>query len=103
MSGEEMAFLRLKLDQLCDGMDKVKQAQQVGSEERKKIMVALMGDEFGNEGILPRLTRYEKAHSDLKEKQEATDRKVLRWGGIVTGISFTLGLLKDSIVAAFKG
>lgn len=103
MSGEEMAFVRLRLDQLCDGMESVKEAQRVGSDERKKIMVALMGDEFGNEGILPRLDRYEKSQSDLKEKQEATDRKLMRWGGIVTGISFTLGLLKDNIVAAFKG
>lgn len=53
---------------------------------------ALVGNpQLGHKGLVPRVDTLEQGYRDH-------DNKLLRWGGIVTGVSLTASLLKDKFL-----
>ena len=92
MSGDDIQFLRMKLDQLCDGVDVVRKTQEEARVERQIILTALKGDEYGTPGLVHRVERQEK-------KIDALEKKTIRWSGIVVGISIAFGILKDNLLS----
>ncbi len=94
MSTDETLVLRLKLDQLSTVVDEVRTVQRVMSDNQQKIMTALIGDELGTLGIVPRLTAQEEKFNEL-------DRKIIRWSGIAVGVSLAASALRDGIGALF--
>jgi hypothetical protein len=58
----------------------------------KRIETALMGDELGNRGVVPRL-------SDAEKKLEIHDRKFLQWGTILTVTGTIIMFIKDPLMA----
>lgn len=55
-----------------------------------QILVAFKGNNLGTKGVIPRI-------EDLEVKQEATDRKLIKWAGIGAGFALALGMIKDWI------
>jgi len=88
MSGDDIQFMKQKIDFLCEGMECLKKAQEKADTERTIILTALVGNDYGTSGLVKRMTEQETKHADL-------DRKMIRWSGIVMGLSIAFGFAKD--------
>lgn len=73
MTPEEIAFVRNSL---------------------QRIETALRGDEMGNLGVLPRLSRAEN-------KLEVHDRKFLQWGAVMFTTGTVILFIKDPLIKWF--
>jgi len=56
------------------------------------IKIALVGNEFGHKGLIPRLEK-------LESQTEQHDRKLLVWGSILSAAGLVLVYLKDYITS----
>lgn len=54
----------------------------------QSLQTAMIGDRFGNKGLVRRV-------EELETQEAATAKKLVLWGGIVTGISFALQNLRS--------
>jgi hypothetical protein len=63
-----------------------------------RIETAISGDEgLGHRGLAPRIAAVELRQDEQQRAYNGIDRKLAKWGGIVTGAVFTLQFLKEKI------
>lgn len=56
----------------------------------QSLQTAMIGDRFGNKGLVRRV-------EDLEGAEQSTTKKLILWGGMVTGVTFALSYLKSSL------
>lgn len=61
----------------------------------REILVALKGNDYGTKGVIPRL-------DEIEVKQEAQDRKLIKWAGMAAGAGLVLSVLKDWVFPVHK-
>jgi hypothetical protein len=58
-----------------------------------RIHTALIGNDLGQKGIIPRL-------ADAEKKLEEHDRQFLRWAAVISAVGVLFVVLKDTILKA---
>jgi hypothetical protein len=62
----------------------------------KRIERSLLGDpDMGHRGLVDRLSANEAEIKETKAIVDGLDRKLLKWGGVVTGISLAVSYFKN--------
>ena len=52
----------------------------------QSLQIAMIGDRFGNKGLIKRV-------EDLETAEQSTTKKLILWGGIATGAGSAIGFL----------